>query len=110
MQFSSISINFTPAGVETYIVESASTTTKGKSELTLSDEPRSQNMSVVSPEEKPDIFKIEAAASLMRKSLNNSDCDGPSWLLFMISESIAEPVPELEMHGFIFENSMDAAQ
>ena len=56
-----------------------------------------------------DIFKVEAAANLLRKSLNDSHCNGSSWLLSTIRDIIDEPVQDLEMHSFVFENSQDAA-
>ena len=60
-------------------------------------------------ESKSDIFKIEAAANLLRKSLNKSCGVNSSWLLSTIRDILDEPVPDLEMHSFVFEDSADAA-
>ena len=92
----------TPTGAEGTVIISS-----GHSNVTQNNNSISELSTFVkgaSLEEKPDIFKIEAAASLMRKSLNESSCNGPSWLLSSIRDILAEPVPDLKMHGFVFEN------
>ena len=70
----------------------------------------SLNQRDIPNKEVDDIFKLEAAASLMRKSINECHCNGSSWLLSTIRQILAEPVPKLEMHGFVFEISEEAAE
>ena len=81
---------------------------KQKTESIPLDEPSSNKESAPEMEEYH-IFKIEAASSLMRKSINDSHCDESSWLLSTIRQILATPVPKLEMHEFVFEISKDAA-